>query len=113
MTEKLYKIINGIRTELNEQEYLEYFNRQNINIDLQKIKENKIKDLKYNCSMYIYSIYPQFKQMNIANGINCSDDDLYNMKSFITQQINICNTKEIAINNCSSIEEISSIDIEY
>lgn len=113
MSEKLYKIVDGFRIELTEDEIQEYNSKQNVNIDLEKLKQNKTKELKCNCSQYIYSLYPQFKQSNIIVGINSSEQNLIDMKTFIQSQINTCSNKEIQINNCLNTSELNSIDIEY
>ena len=113
MNTKLHKIVDGKRINLNDIEIKEYNLKQNIKIDINKIKQNKIRELKYNCSNYIYSIYPQFKQINITNQINATEEDLINMKQFIREQINICNEKENLINNSKNLEDLNLIKIDF
>ena len=80
---------------------------------IEQAKEEKIRELKYNCSEYIYSKYPVFKQLNIANNIAVSEEEIANMKTFINEARNSCNSREIQINNCTTLEEINDISTTF
>ena len=41
---------------------------------LEELKQEKIRELKDNCSNYIYSQYPIHKQLNIANGLATEEE---------------------------------------
>ena len=86
MTEKLYKIVNGIRLELTDNE-IQVYNRKANDSQLLS-KEQKINNLKSIFSNQIYSVYPLSKQIDIIAQIGgYTEEDLCNMKTFINGKI--------------------------
>ena len=77
-----------------------------------RIKQEKIELLKSNCSNYIYSKYPIYKQLNVANGI-ATEEEIAEMTSFIQKARLICNDREEIINKAESVEEVNNINIEF
>ena len=64
------------------------FEGEEMEIPLEELKQEKIKELKQNCSEEIYKIYPIYKQIDILGRIGeYTDDDFNNMKDFINQKI--------------------------
>lgn len=98
-TEKLYKK----SPELFEIE-------QEAVIDIELLKTEKINQLKENCSDYIFSIYPQYKQTNILAQISkYNSKDLKDMKLFIEENINKCDIIEKQIWICTTKQELDLI----
>ncbi len=108
---KLYKNIDGESIELTEEEIKELkkeeeeFERINFPI----LKQNRISDLKTNCSNHIYAKYPIFKQLNIANGLVDGKEE---MTLFINRVRAICDNKEEEITKANTREELEAIDID-
>ena len=70
-------------------------------IPLEELKQKKIQELKTNCSNYIYSKYPIFKQLNIAIGL-ATNEEVEQMVSFIGKARLICEEKEQQINSAKT-----------
>lgn len=109
----LYKNINGVRIQLTEAEEKEFFENQN-KVDLDKLKGEKIQQLKNNCQNYIYSVYPIYKQLDIINPLNdYSIEKKEEMNAFIDENRNICKEKEELIKQAKSNEELKKINIDF
>ena len=75
---------------------------------LEELKQEKIRELKDNCSNYIYSQYPIHKQLNIANGL-ATEEEISQMTSFIQQARLTCEEKEQQINSAKTQNELEKI----
>lgn len=109
----LYKNINGVRIQLTEAEEKEFFENQN-KVDLDKLKEEKIAQLKKNCENYIYSVYPIYKQLDIINPLNDYPvEKKEEMNIFIDKNRNICKEMKELIKQAKSYEELKKINIDF
>ena len=79
---------------------------------LEELKQEKIRELKDNCSNYIYSQYPIHKQLNIANGL-ATEEEISQMTSFIQQTRLICEEKEQQINSVKTQKELEKISTNF
>ena len=109
----MYKNVNGVRVLMTQKEEKDFLKKQN-KVDLDKLKEEKIEQLKYNCKNYIFSIYPIDKQLNIINPLNdYTEEDRINMNIFINKNRNICSEKEELIKKAETQKELEEIDIKF
>ena len=83
-----------------------------IEIPLEELKQEKIRELKDNCSNYIYSQYPIHKQLNIANGL-ATEEEISQMTSFIQQTRLICEDIEQKINSVKTQNELENISTNF
>ena len=85
--EQLYKIVNGKRIQLNQDEYLKYSNKIKENLKIQKEynKQARLLEAKSNIEKEIYEKYPLFKQCNIA--IYGTDEEKINFKNFHDEKV--------------------------
>ena len=85
--EQLYKIVNGKRIQLNQDEYLKYSNeiKENIKIQKEYNKQSRLLEAKSNIEKEIYEEYPLFRQCNIA--IYGTDEEKKNFKIFHDEKI--------------------------
>ena len=83
-----------------------------IEIPLEELKQEKIQELKSNCSNYIYSKYPIFKQLNIANGL-ATNEEVGQMASFIGQAKLTCEDIEQQINSAKTQKELEKISTNF
>ena len=81
-------------------------------IDLEKLKQEKIQQLKNNCYNYIINKYPLFKQINLVNGVGTLQEKS-EYDNFIAIQRSLCNAKEQDILNATTIDKINEINIEF
>ena len=75
---------------------------------LEEVKEKKLKELKKDIEDYIYSIYPLYKQNNIA--IFGTDEERQKFKEFhntITSQYNEMVDK---VKSCKSVKSLGKIE---
>ena len=79
---------------------------------LEELKQEKIQELKSNCSNYIYSKYPIFKQLNIANGL-ATNEEVEQMVSFIGQAKLTCEDIEQKINSAKTQKELEKISTNF
>ena len=79
---------------------------------LEELKQEKIRELKSNCSNYIYSKYPIFKQLNIAIGL-ATNEEVGQMVSFIGKARLICEEKEQQINSAKTQKELEKISTNF
>ena len=79
---------------------------------LVEVQQEKIQQLKNNCSNCIYEVYPLFKQINLVNGLG-TEQEKTEYDTFISEKRTLCDTKEQEILNASTIEEINNINIEF
>ena len=79
---------------------------------LKTLKQEKIQELKANCSAFIYSKYPIYKQLNVANGL-ATEEETSQMRSYINQVRSICNGKESQINFLEKAEDVKVFDVEF
>ena len=79
---------------------------------LEELKEEKIKELKVNCSNYIYSKYPIHKQLNIANGL-ATEEEISEMTTFIQQARLICEDIEQKINSVKTQKDLEKISTNF
>lgn len=81
-------------------------------IPLEELKQKKIQELKSNCSNYIYSKYPIFKQLNIAIGL-ATNEEVEQMVSFIGKARLICEEIEQQINSVKTQKELENISTNF
>ena len=79
---------------------------------LETLKREKIQELKTNCSAFIYSKYPIYKQLNVANGL-ATKKEIEEMKDLIQKTRLLCNNKESLIEKAESIELLKKIIIDF
>lgn len=79
---------------------------------LEELKQEKIKELKANCSNYIYSQYPIHKQLNIANGL-ATEEEISQMITFIQQARLICEDIEQQINSVKTQKDLEKISTNF
>ena len=79
---------------------------------LEELKQKKIQELKSNCSNYIYSKYPIYKQLNATNGL-VAEEEASQMTSFIQQTRLICKEKEQQINSVKTQKELEKISTNF
>ena len=79
---------------------------------LEELKQEKIRELKDNCSNYIYSQYPIHKQLNIANGL-ATEEEISQMITFIQKARLICEEKEQQINSVKTQKELENISTNF
>ena len=79
---------------------------------LEELKQEKIRELKDNCSNYIYSQYPIHKQLNIANGL-ATEEEISQMITFIQKARLICEEKEQQINSVKTQKELEKISTNF
>ena len=79
---------------------------------LEELKQEKIRELKNNCSNYIYSQYPIHKQLNIANGL-ATDKEISEMATFIQQARLICEETEQKIKSVKTQKELEKISTNF
>ncbi len=75
---------------------------------IEKLKEEKIQQLKNNANDYILNKYPYFKQLNIIR--IGTEEEKNDMSSFIDGVRNKVNQLELDINSCNTEEELSTIN---
>ena len=75
---------------------------------LEDLKKEKIQELKNNCQKYIYSKYPIYKQINVANGL-ATEEEISQMITFIQKARLICEEKEQQINSVKTQKELEKI----
>lgn len=89
-----------------------------VNIDIQKIKENKIKELNFTITDYIYSKYKITKQINIQREYFLNPNDETKKEEFIQMNLFINTIRdnfhkiENEINNIQEIEELEKINMQ-
>ena len=106
----MYKNINGVRVLMSKKEQEELLN---INKKpLEELKQEKIQELKNNCQNYIYSKYPIYKQLNVANGL-ATEEEISQMTSFIQQARLTCEEKEQQINSVKTQKELEKISTNF
>lgn len=79
---------------------------------LEELKQEKIRELKANCSNYIYSQYPIHKQLNIANGL-ATEEEISEMTTFIQKTRLICEDIEQKINSVKTQKELEKISTNF
>ena len=79
---------------------------------LEELKQEKIRELKDNCSNYIYSQYPIHKQLNIANGL-ATEEEISEMTTFIQKARLICEDIEQKINSVKTQKELEKISTNF
>lgn len=79
---------------------------------LEELKQEKIQELKANCSNYIYSKYPIHKQLNVANGL-ATGEEISEMSSFIQQTRIICKNIEQQINSVKTQKDLEKISTNF
>lgn len=79
---------------------------------IKELKQEKIRELKDNCSNYIYSQYPIHKQLNIANGL-ATEEEISQMITFIQKARLICEEKEQQINSVKTQKELEKISTNF
>lgn len=107
---EFYKSIGYTEQEVEQdyqgQWYLKGYTPQQ---PLEEIKEKKLKELKTDVENYIYSVYPIYKQNNIA--IFGTEEERQKFKEFhdaITSQYNEMVDK---VKNCRSVKSLEKIEI--
>ena len=110
--EKIYKLVDGKTIEMTPEEIAE---EEAIQEEIARIgfpleKEERIKQLKTNCSNYIYSKYPIYKQLNIANGI---EDKKTELQIFVETTRLVCNAREELLKQAINREELYVVDINF
>lgn len=93
-------------------DYYETVEIEIIEPTLEELKQEKIQQLKNNCSNCIYAVYPLFKQINLVNGLY-TEQEKTEYDTFISEKRTLCDTKEQEILNASTVEEINNINIEF
>lgn len=78
----------------------------------EELKEEKIQELKNNCQKYIYSKYPIYKQINVANGL-ATEEEISQMITFIQKARLICKEKEQEINSSKTQNELENISTNF
>ena len=109
--QKLYKIINSNRIELNESEYQKYIEDKELydNNRLTMLKNQKKQLLKYNLDKTFEDTYPAFKQRNIA--IFGTENDKSLFKNFYLEKTTLYNSYLSAIDSCNSENELNSLNL--
>ena len=79
---------------------------------LEELKQEKIQELKNNCQNYIYSKYPIYKQINVANGL-ATEEEISQMITFIQKARLICEEKEQQINSVKIQKELEKIPTNF
>lgn len=79
---------------------------------LDQLKQEKIQELKANCSNYIYSKYPIYKQLNAASGL-ATGKEITEMTTFIQQARLICEDKEQQINSVKTQKDLEKISTNF
>ena len=79
---------------------------------LEELKKEKIQELKNNCQKYIYSKYPIYKQINVANGL-ATEEEISQMITFIQKARLICEEKEQQINSVKTQKELEKISTNF
>ena len=79
---------------------------------LEELKQEKIQELKNNCQKYIYSKYPIYKQLNVANGL-ATQEKIAEMITFIQKARLICEEKEQEINSAKTQNELEKISTNF
>ena len=79
---------------------------------LEERKQEKIQELKNNCHKYIYSKYPIYKQLNVANGL-ATQEKIAEMITFIQKARLICEEKEQEINSAKTQNELEKISTNF
>jgi hypothetical protein len=80
---------------------------------LEEIKNKKLKEVKSNCEVFIYSVYPIYKQLNILNIELTNDNERKQMTEFISFYRKKCEEIENLIINSKSLEELSNLDLTF
>jgi hypothetical protein len=108
---ELYKNVDGVREKLTEEEIFKYDELQveTKNEMFQQLREQKLAELKSNNENSIYSVYPVYKQNNLA--IYGSKKDKADFKVFRDERVVIYDSKIEEIEECSSIEELEKVNI--
>mgnify|MGYP004644756355 CR=1 FL=1 len=79
---------------------------------LEDLRQKKIRELKANCSNYIYSQYPIYKQLNVANGL-ATEEEISEMTTFIQQARLTCEEIEQKINSVKTQKKLEEISINF
>lgn len=79
---------------------------------LDELKKEKIQELKNNCQNYIYSKYPIYKQINVANGL-ATEEETNLMHSFINETRLLCKEIEQQINSVKTQKELEKISTNF
>lgn len=110
--EKFYKSIGFELMEVEEgYDGAYYLKGQAPQKSIEKLKEEKILELKTNANDYILNQYPYYKQLNIIReGI---EEDKNKMTSFIDVVRNKVNQLELDINSCNTEEDLNKISVSY
>lgn len=89
-----------------------YFEEEKPEKSLEELKKEKIRELKNNCQKYIYSKYPIYKQINVANGL-ATEEEISQMITFIQKARLICEEKEQQINSVKTQKELEKISTNF
>ena len=79
---------------------------------LEELKQEKIQELKNNCQNYIYSKYPIYKQINVANGL-ATEEEISQMTTFIQKTRLLCKEIEQKINSVKTQNELENISTNF
>ena len=93
----------------------EYYETVEIKIaepTLEELKVKKIQELKNNCQKYIYSKYPIYKQINVANGLT-TEEEINLMHSFINETRLLCKEIEQKINSAKTQKKLEEISTNF
>ena len=105
----MYKNVNGVRILMTQEEKKAFlYLSKKTEKPLEELKQEKIQELKNNCQKYIYSKYPIYKQINVANGL-ASEEVISQMITFIQKARLICEEKEQQINSVKTQKELEKI----
>lgn len=110
---KLYKNVNGILQELNEDEVQKHDKliEQCYEIYFEKIKNDKIERLLENTKKRFYDIYPLHRQCNIA--IFGTDEEKAEFRKFHSSEARKYDEILEKINNCSNEDELLLLAEKY
>ena len=111
MKNKLYKISNGVFSELNENESSIHENivQKCSLLVFEEAKNNKIKELKEKTNKIFYNTYPLHRQCNIA--IFGTDEEREEFKAFHAVESKKYDEILKNINSCETVEEVFSFNI--
>ena len=79
---------------------------------LEDLKKERIQELKNNCQNYIYSKYPIYKQINVANGL-ATEEEISQMITFIQKARLLCKEIEQKINSVKTQKELEKISTNF
>ena len=90
-------------------------------MSLDTLKEKAKKLVREDCQKEIYASYPIEKQISSQMGVY-GDSVKSTVETFVQSKVDACNTKETAIDACSTVDELKTLwktyytkpaDIEY